>query len=184
MLPGELGSDAEVDQLHHPRGAVHDHVLRLDVLVDDLAGVDLDEGPYDRGPDGQPPAQIDAPVDVEPIERLAPEVLGHDCEAVAVLEQVEVGDDRVAGDPLGQPTPALKGCERALRGVLLGQQLHHHGIPWLPPTVGGSSSPPSTSVRRTCLSRGPGNQGMVTPGGTAKAGPDVCRRLNRTGMPA
>ena len=110
VLAGELG-DAEVGQLRRAaaraRHVGDDHVLRLDVAVDDAALVGVGERVGERQPDPQDVAVRQLVRRLELGERAALDQLGDEVAVAVRLAGVEQRDDRVVVEPRDRAGLAL-----------------------------------------------------------------------------
>ena len=127
VLAGEVG-DAEVGQLRRRaargRAVGHDHVLRLDVAVDDAALVGVVERVGEREADAQHVAVRQLAGRLELGERAALHQLGDEVAAAVLLARVEQRDDRVVVEPRDGAGLALRALGRGPAGR---DDLDRHG---------------------------------------------------------
>ncbi len=119
----ELARDPEVGQLRPPLG-VDQHVLRLDVAVDDVARVGDGEAAGDLDRVGERFLRVERADPADPLlQRLAFDVLEDDVGVAAVLAGVDHGDDVGVGELGHRPRLLAEALE--LVGLLGHLAVHH-----------------------------------------------------------
>jgi hypothetical protein len=132
-LAVELRGEAEVDQADLAAARLADDVRRVDVLVDDARRVDARERARQHDGDAQELPDRQRAPGRDPRERLRAEVIEHDREAAADLDDLVNGDDPVARQPPGGLELGAEPRQPLGRWVLHGEYLGDDRSPIAPP---------------------------------------------------